>query len=500
MDDRTLLAFMAQDQGLTTAALAKALDISAPYTSLLLSGRRSIPAKVSWVLQAYAGGSSAFKAFRLTAEQIEQHVRRPLTGAEQVAFARVWPELRGVLTALQNTIEATQETQIVRGMGAPPRFEIATALASVQSLSQILDEEPDLSLEQRQLFTVNLRAQAQTLTRLLTPEGGENASEPSGHSLHPNRYVDQVFAAHAYCFDTLEQEADLLVRRARRHGPLGTYALAERLTSDLGIDVEWVEQAGMAPSSFSNRPPEIQNQRLALDPSLGQAQLRFRLAQYLIAQECERQLEELIAAEAPPNTACHYQLKKALIAYTAGAMFMPYTALLEAAETHRYDIDWLSRHFACSFEQVCHRLLALRRPDAGGVPFGMLRVSPAGQTISRIPIPGLALPDRFPACPLWAAYGALQHPRETVTQLAEFPDGERFLFIGRLCEGPRAHFGGPRRLTSLMLACDWAYVDRLIYADGHDPQRRASLTPVGHACVTCPRADCRSRTQPYQGD
>ena len=88
---------------------------------------------------------------------------------------------------------------------------------------------------------------------------------------------------------------------------------------------------------------------------------------------------------------------------------------------------------------------------------------------------------------------------ETLTQLAEFPNGERFFFIGRLSEGPRAHFGGPRRLTALMLACDWAYGDRLIYADGHDPQRRASVTPVGYACVTCQRDACRSRVRAFQG-
>ena len=315
--------------------------------------------------------------------------------------------------------------------------------------------------------------------------------------------MDQVFAAKAYYFEELEAEADLAVRRARRHGPLGTFSLVSRLEEDLGIQVEWVESGGMQPSSLNhssldhlslNHSPSLDQgqsealvgkdaSKVALDPSLGEAQLRFRLAQHLIALECDRLLTDLVEAAQPPNPLSALQLKRALIAYTAAAMFMPYDPFLTAAETHRYDLDWLSRHFACTFEQVCHRILALRKPGQAGVPFGLLRVSPAGQTITRIPLPGLALPDRFAACPLWAAYAALRRSGETVTQLAEFPDGEPFLFIGRLSEGPRAHFGGPRRLTSLMLACDWAYSDRVIYADGHDPQRRASVTPVGHACV-----------------
>ena len=190
-------------------------------------------------------------------------------------------------------------------------------------------------------------------------------------------------------------------------------------------------------------------------------------------------------------------LRKALIAYTSAAMFMPYAPFLAAAQAQRYDIDWLARHFGCSFDQVCHRLIALRNPDQAGVPFGMLRVSPAGHTITRIALPGLALPDRQGACPLWAAYGALQQPGQTLTQLAEFPQGDRFLLIGRTAAGPRAHYGQPRRLTAVMLACDWAYADALIYADGHDPARRASVSLVGSSCRACPRTGCESRIEPF---
>ena len=50
---------------------------------------------------------------------------------------------------------------------------------------------------------------------------------------------------------------------------------------------------------------------------------------------------------------------------------MPYEPFLEAAQAVRYDIDLLGRRFGASFEQVCHRLVSLRRPEAAGIPFAL---------------------------------------------------------------------------------------------------------------------------------
>ena len=375
-------------------------------------------------------------------------------------------------------------------------FAVATALSGLTSLADILVEEHDLPSDQRRQFQEGIQLEAAKLKALLqSPTDHTQAAQvpPAAQPERPDRFVDRVFLAQGYYFPQLEMEADLIVRRTRRHGPLGTFALVARLELDLGRPVTWLEGGGMAPSSVGQAAAGLGQEAIELDPSLGQAQLRFRLAQFLAAHEARAVLDKLLDAARPPNAACALALRKALIAYLAAAMFMPYAAFLKAARTQRYDIDWLARHFGCSFDQVCHRLIALRKPGETGVPLGMLRVSPAGHTITRIALPGLALPDRQAACPLWAAYGALQRPGETLTQLAEFPDGERFLFVGRTAAGPRAHHGQPRRLTSVMLACDWAYADALIYADAHDPARVASITQVGSACQTCARHSCESR-------
>ena len=117
----------------------------------------------------------------------------------------------------------------------------------------------------------------------------------------------------------------------------------------------------------NQQAPDPNERTIALDPSLGEAQLRFRLAQRPIALECNHVLEGLVDAAVAPDPLSATQLKSPNRLY-GRCMFMPYEPFLQAAQDHRYDLDWLSRHFACTFEQVCHRILALRKPGHSGCP------------------------------------------------------------------------------------------------------------------------------------
>ena len=83
---------------------------------------------------------------------------------------------------------------------------------------------------------------------------------------------------------------------------------------------------------------------------------------------------------------------------------------------------------------MCHRLVTLRRPGAEGIPFGMMRVDPAGFVTKRFPLPHLLLPRHGNACPLWAVYKAFQTPGVLERQLVEFPNGSRFLMLARAVE------------------------------------------------------------------
>src|SRR5581483_961384 len=177
------------------------------------------------------------------------------------------------------------------------------------------------------------------------------------------------------------------------------------------------------------------------------------------------------------------------------AILMPYAAFRAAALERRYDVEALARRFGASFEQACHRLVTLRRPGAEGIPFGLMRVDAAGYVSKRFPLPDLLLPRYGNACPLWALYAAFQTPGTVVRQLAEFPTGDRFLFVALAVEKPRPAFALPRRLMSVMLACNALHADRTVYADGLDLASSARATPVGANCRLCVRRECSYREE-----
>jgi predicted transcriptional regulator len=204
----------------------------------------------------------------------------------------------------------------------------------------------------------------------------------------------------------------------------------------------------------------------------------------------EVQTSPLLSSDIARRLATH-----ALVSYLAAAARMPYEPFLAAARRLRYDVDALAREFEASVEQVCHRLVTLRRPGAQGLPFGMMRIDGSGFTSKRLALPRLPLPRHGGACPLWAVYLALQSPGAIVRQLAEFPDGERFLFVARTVENGAPAFPMPRRVVSLMLACDAMVADQTVYGDGLDLASAAPAIPVGANCRICVRTECAYRQE-----
>jgi predicted transcriptional regulator len=176
-------------------------------------------------------------------------------------------------------------------------------------------------------------------------------------------------------------------------------------------------------------------------------------------------------------------------------MLMPYEPFLEDAVALRYDVGLLAHKHGVSFEQACHRLVTLRRPDAAGIPFAFMRTDPAGYVTKRFPLPRLPIPRYGNACPLWAVYTAFQNPGAIVRQLAELPAGDRFLFIARAVVKEQPLFGQHPHVVSIMLACDALHADQTTYADGLDLAAPSRAAPIGPTCRLCPRATCRHREE-----
>ncbi|WP_111731960.1 helix-turn-helix domain-containing protein [Roseovarius amoyensis] len=188
--------------------------------------------------------------------------------------------------------------------------------------------------------------------------------------------------------------------------------------------------------------------------------------------------------------------KIGLANYFAGAVLMPYGAFLEAAQESRHDLEILSNRFGASIEQVCHRLSTLQRPGAKGVPFFFVRVDQAGTITKRHSATRLQFARFGGACPLWNVHRAFETPTRFLRQLAETPDGVRYISLARDVSKSGGSFGAPTRRFAISLGCEVRHADALVYADDLDLTNARAYEPIGISCRICERTGCHQRSVP----
>lgn len=188
--------------------------------------------------------------------------------------------------------------------------------------------------------------------------------------------------------------------------------------------------------------------------------------------------------------------KIGLANYFAGAAQMPYGAFLEAARDTRHDLERLARRFGASLEQVAHRLSTLQRPGAKGVPFFFVRVDQAGTITKRHSATRLQFARYGGACPLWNVHSAFETPGQFIRQLAETPDGVRYLCLAREVSHGGGAWRAPVRRYAIGLGCEISHVASMVYADGLDVADDAAFEPIGISCRICERKNCHQRSVP----
>ena len=188
--------------------------------------------------------------------------------------------------------------------------------------------------------------------------------------------------------------------------------------------------------------------------------------------------------------------KIGLANYFAGAALMPYGRFHRAAQECRHDLEILSNRFGASIEQVAHRLSTLQRPGAKGVPFFFVRVDRAGTITKRHSATRLQFARFGGACPLWNVHRAFETPGRFLRQLAETPDGVRYISLARDISKPAGRFGAPVRRYAIALGCEVGHADQLVYADGLDLGRDSAFEPIGISCRICERKGCHQRAVP----
>lgn len=188
--------------------------------------------------------------------------------------------------------------------------------------------------------------------------------------------------------------------------------------------------------------------------------------------------------------------KIGLANYFAGAAMMPYRAFLDAAQDLRHDLEVLGGRFGASIEQVAHRLSTLQRPGAKGIPFFFVRVDQAGTITKRHSATRLQFARFGGACPLWNVHRAFETPGRFLRQLAETPDGVRYISLACDVSKSGGSYGAPIRRYAIALGCEVRHANSLVYADTLDVSNDDAYEPIGISCRICERATCHQRSVP----
>ena len=216
-----------------------------------------------------------------------------------------------------------------------------------------------------------------------------------------------------------------------------------------------------------------------------------------IAQLHAGSIVERVAAGAGFRTAEAYEICRiGLHNYFAGALLLPYRKFMAAAQEVRHDLDLLAARFGASLEQVCHRLSTLQRPGQKGVPIFFARIDRAGNITKRHSATRLQFARFGAACPLWNGHQAFENPGRVARQLAETPDGVRYLCLSMQVSRGGRGFRQPQQHYALALGCEVSHAESFVYADGLDLTNAGAYDPIGISCRICERTQCASRALP----
>ena len=279
---------------------------------------------------------------------------------------------------------------------------------------------------------------------------------------------------------------------------------AESFSTDAGPDTDVVQAAiqalgdlGIQVRSKDDVPLrtlDSQGQELILSRRAPVATQRFQTLVQLALSIQGPLIEATLDLARFHSDAAREIAKIGLANYFAGATLMPYGRFLAAAKETRHDLERLADLFGASLEQVAHRLSTLQRPGIKGVPFFFVRVDQAGTITKRHSATRLQFARFGGACPLWNVHQAFEKPSQFLRQLAETPDGVRYLCLARDVSKSGGSFKAPLRRYAIGLGCEVSYATDLVYADGLD--LCGLFEPIGISCRICPRRDCHQRSVP----
>lgn len=222
----------------------------------------------------------------------------------------------------------------------------------------------------------------------------------------------------------------------------------------------------------------------------------FQMAFQIAALEADTEIDAIIVRAGFRSQDSAEICRIGLRNYFAGALMLPYQRFLSTATENRHDLELMAMRFGASLEQVAHRLSTLQRPGQKGVPVFFARIDRAGNITKRHSAAKLQFARFGAACPLWNVHQAFEKPGSIIRQLAETPDGARYLCIATEITKGGSGFNSPRRRYGIALGCEVTFAKDFVYADGLDLANRMSFEPIGISCRICERSNCHQRAVP----
>ncbi|MFF4507531.1 short-chain fatty acyl-CoA regulator family protein [Streptomyces sp. NPDC001401] len=432
-----------EERRMSQAELARALEISPSYLNQMEHDSRPLTVPVLLRLTETFGVDPAFFSERDTSRLVAD-LRESLAG--EIAEARVAPS------------------------------DLADLAARMPAVAQVL-----LDLGRRNQVLAE---------RLADAADGRDTEQAAPRSPH-EEIRDFFYRRQNYLHDTDLAAERLAQEIGIRPGEV-VPALAARLGDRHGVRLAAETGEGLHHYDEPTRT-------LHLSTRLRPGQRAFRMATQLALLEHGNELDRQAAEDFPAGSPAHALARIGIANYFAAALILPYSAFHTAAEEVRYDIERLTDRYGLGYETVCHRLSTLQRPRLRGVPFSFVRVDRAGNLSKRQSATGFHFSRAGGTCPLWNVYEAFAAPGRIHVQIAEMPDGQRYLWTARAITRHRGGWGEPGKTFAIGLGCEIRHAQRLVYSDGLDLTNASAATPIGMGCRVCERLDCPQRAVPPLG-
>ncbi len=309
----------------------------------------------------------------------------------------------------------------------------------------------------------------------------------------PYEEVRDFFHYNDNYIDWLDRGAETLASETGVEGANHHAVAVDRLRGHHGIEVIF-ERGQMTAETFRQFDPA--QRRLQINATIPEPSQSFHLWQQIALLEEQETIEHILDDAKLRTAEARAIAKIGLANFFAGAVILPYGAFLASARELRHDIELLAERFGASLEQVAHRLSTLQRPGTRGVPFFFVRVDRAGTITKRHSATRLQFARFGGACPLWNVHQAFEHPEEIVRQLAETPDGERYVCLARTIIKRGQGFRAPIRRYAIALGCPVSHAREVVYADDLAIETPDAYDKIGISCRICERRDCAQRSVP----